>query len=419
MGGFQLVREDGTKQPIYEKAFVDYVLDGTIDVPQITSMAIQDRSKGDTVSNFIAILQGAWFVIQCIHRAWYRLPVTELEITTLAHALLNFFVYWAWWNKPLSVGLAVDIYPKQPAPVPSDLEHLEHRLGGKSLQEIPADSVTDNSQPRSGTSRARATSLGPVTVVDVNSASEENSNVSSCPRPPAGSVSSIARGEPMQEALPLPPVSAHALYSGIHEPHVEGDHDRPLPASSKDDKDPEKLILLPGSVDEKQKDEPDKAKDLEPNIELSHTPPHQSLSLRVKLGLRFASLGSDMDTIRGRILWSVVVFSIAGAFGAIHCLAWNSHFPTRAEKIIWQISSLIVVVIGGGSFVMGLNVPDDSPFLEDIDKSVISFLTVVFPCALYCCARICLLVLALLALRSLPFEAFVSPSWPSFIPHIG
>ena len=62
---------------------------------------------------------------------------------------------------------------------------------------------------------------------------------------------------------------------------------------------------------------------------------------------------------------------------------------------------------------MALNVPDDAPFFED--KSVIPFVTAVFPCALYHCARICLLVLALLALRSLPFGAFVSPSWPAWI----
>lgn len=420
MGGFQLVREDGSKQPLYEKAFVNYVLDGTIDVPRIALEQIQDRSKGDTISNVITVLQAAWFVIQCIHRAWYRLPVTELEITTLAHVLINFFVYWSWWNKPSDVGLAVNIHAKQSVPVPSNLDHVEHRLGRKSPREVQVDSAADNSQPRSGTSRARADSLGPVAIADVNSASEQNHNVLSCLRPPASTVSSPARGEPTQEALPPLPTSADDLYSGTYEHHVEGDRDWPRLTSSKVVEDSEKLVLLPSdSVDEKQEGESDKAKDLESNIESSHTPHHQSLSLRVRLGLKVASLGDNMDTIGEKIFWSVIVFSIAGAFGAIHCLAWNSHFPTRAEQIIWQTSSLIVAIIGGGSFIVALNVPDDSPFFEDIDKSVISFVTVVFPCALYCCARICLLVLALLALRSLPFEAFVSPSWPSIIPHVG
>ena len=145
---------------------MDYVLDGTIDVPHITSEEILDRSKGDTTSNVIALLQAAWFVIQCTYRAIYHLPVPELEITTLAHALINFFVYWSWWNKPLGVGLAVDIYAKRSAPVSSNLEHVEHRLGGKRLQERQVDSVADNSPPRSGTSRARVTSLGFCRVLD-------------------------------------------------------------------------------------------------------------------------------------------------------------------------------------------------------------------------------------------------------------
>jgi len=69
----------------------------------ITEKALQDRSKGDTLSKGFAVLQTGWFILQSIARKSQSLPVTELEIVTLAFAILNFATYALWWNKPLDV----------------------------------------------------------------------------------------------------------------------------------------------------------------------------------------------------------------------------------------------------------------------------------------------------------------------------
>jgi hypothetical protein len=69
----------------------------------ITEKEIRDRSKGDILSKGFAILQTGWFVLQCIARRFQGLPITELEILTLAFAALNFATYGLWWNKPLDV----------------------------------------------------------------------------------------------------------------------------------------------------------------------------------------------------------------------------------------------------------------------------------------------------------------------------
>ena len=69
----------------------------------ITEKAIKDRSKGDTLSKGFAVLQTGWFILQSIARKSQSLPVTELEIVTLAFAILNFATYALWWNKPLDV----------------------------------------------------------------------------------------------------------------------------------------------------------------------------------------------------------------------------------------------------------------------------------------------------------------------------
>lgn len=70
---------------------------------EITEKEIQDKSKGDTVSKVLAVVQTGWFVLQCLARWVEHLPVTELELATLAFATLSFATYGFWWYKPLNV----------------------------------------------------------------------------------------------------------------------------------------------------------------------------------------------------------------------------------------------------------------------------------------------------------------------------
>ncbi len=66
------------------------------------------------------------------------------------------------------------------------------------------------------------------------------------------------------------------------------------------------------------------------------------LSFRVKVGITFAY--SLHNLLQMWLLVSTIISSsiICGIFGAIHCIAWNSKFPSRAESILWRISAIIV-----------------------------------------------------------------------------
>ncbi|EEB99729.1 hypothetical protein MPER_00523, partial [Moniliophthora perniciosa FA553] len=44
-----------------------------------------------------------------VARAVTGLAITELEIATVAFALLNFTTYFLWWNKPLSVQYPIQV----------------------------------------------------------------------------------------------------------------------------------------------------------------------------------------------------------------------------------------------------------------------------------------------------------------------
>ncbi|KAJ7206557.1 hypothetical protein GGX14DRAFT_568112 [Mycena pura] len=72
---------------------------------------IEDKSKGDVLSKGVALLQGVWFVTQYVARAAQRLPATELEVATLAFAVLNAFIWVLWWGKPLDVREPIAIGP--------------------------------------------------------------------------------------------------------------------------------------------------------------------------------------------------------------------------------------------------------------------------------------------------------------------
>jgi len=49
-----------------------------------TTEEIGDKGKSDGLAKAIVIVQTLWFVLQCIARGVRGLPITELEIVTLA-----------------------------------------------------------------------------------------------------------------------------------------------------------------------------------------------------------------------------------------------------------------------------------------------------------------------------------------------
>ncbi|KAJ7665221.1 hypothetical protein DFH06DRAFT_985484 [Mycena polygramma] len=72
---------------------------------------IKDKSKGDALSKSIVLLQGLWFTAQCIARVHQNLPVTELEVTTIAFQFVNIFIWLLWWHKPLDVQRPISLGP--------------------------------------------------------------------------------------------------------------------------------------------------------------------------------------------------------------------------------------------------------------------------------------------------------------------
>ncbi|KAG2035783.1 hypothetical protein BDR03DRAFT_922474 [Suillus americanus] len=112
MGGFMLYVDGKPYHTLQPDEVLKLIRAECIDAPILTANQIHDKSKGNVISKGLIMLQVAWFVMQLITRALYHLETTQLEVGTLAFALLNFLTYTVWWNKPLDVRCPYPIYWK-------------------------------------------------------------------------------------------------------------------------------------------------------------------------------------------------------------------------------------------------------------------------------------------------------------------
>ena len=110
MGGFMLYEGKVRKGVLSPEKFAALLQQRRIEMPTITADEIQDRSKGDGLTKAIVIIQTTWFVVQVIARRIENLLITQLELITLAFAVLNGVMYFFWWNKPLNVQSTVPVY---------------------------------------------------------------------------------------------------------------------------------------------------------------------------------------------------------------------------------------------------------------------------------------------------------------------
>ncbi|KAG1897056.1 uncharacterized protein F5891DRAFT_564311 [Suillus fuscotomentosus] len=120
MGGFMLYVDGKPYLTLQPDDILKLICKGFIDAPTLMAKQIEDRSKGNAISKGLIILQVGWFVMQLITRAIYHLEITQLEVGTLAFAVLNFLVYAVWWNKPLNVQCPYPVYWKSTESRPED-----------------------------------------------------------------------------------------------------------------------------------------------------------------------------------------------------------------------------------------------------------------------------------------------------------
>ncbi|KAF7308208.1 Protein transport protein Sec61 alpha [Mycena chlorophos] len=80
-------------------------LDATLPLSDRERMVgdIEDKSNKNLLAKAFAVLQGLWFILQCAFRLNESLPLTQLEVMTVAYGGVNLFIWLLWWYKPIGV----------------------------------------------------------------------------------------------------------------------------------------------------------------------------------------------------------------------------------------------------------------------------------------------------------------------------
>jgi hypothetical protein len=256
-------------------------------IKNIDTEDIMDKSKGDALSKGLALAQGLWFTTQCVARVHQHLAVTELEVATLAFAVVNVFIWLLWWDKPLDVQRQVVIGPAR-----------------------------------------------------------------------------------LSDPLPIKP---------IHAPWAV-----------------RVLSVIGGNSDEDKYDP------------LSSTSVSSFWSLPLE----------ELDDLQGDSLPFVIETLVGTVFGAIHCAAWNTDFPTTVEMWMWRVCSSLIVAIPVIIVLIGV-----LGAITDFDElpragTVMLGIGLYGPIPIYIIARLILIMLPLVALRSLPSGTFMDVNWSVYIPHL-
>ncbi|KAH9959089.1 hypothetical protein BC827DRAFT_1135304 [Russula dissimulans] len=323
MGGFMAYEGNRPIQVLFPEELKYYSLTGNGDFPRISKKEIQDKSKGDFISKAVVILQTSWFVMQCVARGVQGLPITELELATIAFAGLNFVIYVLWWDKPLNVGCGVRVYKKRITDSPVDDGHASLTAGfwvalGDALSELPA---------------------------------------------------AIVHG-PLKEDLYDWSWLSRVLAWPVFKPFyiiIGEDH----------------------TVNEK----------------------------------RFCTFYPEWDEASiAQWYFTMVIASIASAFGGIHCIGWSFAFPSSTERTLWRVASISItsVPIAMPIFLLdqyNLPRPLRDFFRASLTENIMLFL-LMLSSLLYILSRLMLLTLPFLCLRSPPPAAYHTVHWISFIPHI-
>lgn len=76
--------KDGPKRLTVTARGMDFLAKFGV-LPDVPVEDIQDKSKADALAKFLVLLQASWMLIQVIGRLVVKLPVTLLEVNTVAH----------------------------------------------------------------------------------------------------------------------------------------------------------------------------------------------------------------------------------------------------------------------------------------------------------------------------------------------
>ncbi|KAF1992597.1 hypothetical protein K402DRAFT_388242 [Aulographum hederae CBS 113979] len=387
----------------------------------ISKSEIKDKSKADSLAKFLVCVQAGWMIVQVIARLAENLPVTLLEVNTIGHVLCALTMYILWWNKPRTV--------QEPTLVSFEKRLLSYMFTASKL------SGSQRHRPWFRLARRQAalvnfqynlptfSSTGPFSPEEANKSPEDITAMeTSSGTTLAGGLFNFAeRGvaEPEQVGSfsPQPTLRRKTETRAVDIEKIMSAHDEVLKLAV------EALSAYP---------------ELAASFEvLETTGDHFGDHLWIKpfvdeFVVDSVSNWPNMELLRQRdresLVMGAALWGASLVYGAIHCAAWNSFFPSKAEQWMWHTSSIWVAFSALVWIVINLL----AIFFKPIDRLWIRFnkrktywavdLVILTLCTLcgaaYIFSRTYLVIGAFVSIRLLPEAAYQSPAWLQVIPHL-
>lgn len=462
MGGFVIETADPLEEPYIRNSprlslgsrGVLFVVKQGGHIPDVSKAFIFDRSKADNVGKCLVCLQAGWAIVECISRLINHLPLTLLEINTLGHVLCALLMYLFWLQKPLDVNEPTVLIGKWTRPMCAWLLMSNYLGYGSKNPGIELSSLYV--YPRG----ARDTPHGLSPIPAPSDYGEHEAQIG-----PDGTVRE-AEAE-SDESEP-----AFARVSGPVQFALENAHTQLVPL--------QEFEIISGTVFALKPDSPpDESCIIAETRSPARTVNLDQLTItRWKLASKFISNHWDMfginpaeglpegplrpntsefanlimlevpnwpglDQLSGHTMSTFAKICTATAlYGGLHAGAWNSTFPSDTESLLWRISAVFITSSGLSSSLVAVIkywnshgnwnetlrsyayrflavVPEAewAAIIEFSECTVCAYVVLIIV-PIFIVARLYLVLEAFASLRNLPIEAYQTPIWTQWIPHL-
>lgn len=328
-------------------------------LPDISVEDVKDKSKANSLTKSLACIQATWFCLSCITRFAQHLPVSMLELNAFAHALCTLAVYVLWWRKPLDVSQPFLISDEELSPL------LAYMWMASKTSCIPKPKSKDSStsikvgrDPEfEAITLAEGADLGALGTW--TSQSQINPLVTSSSGTLIGNVLS---------GLVTTTASLHGTNFCVNKESTRW-----------------KVVTSTTSGDEMNV-HTDTSTIYHPAVfnlsssdarrwQLAHLAMRKYNLPKPTKNLGLVTIKAVKDTIdmeeepAAVTVWSMIAFvSASAAYGSFHALAWNAHFPSHRERMLWHVSACIVACPVIGLAIMFLIAVLESFFKQAVQQ---------------------------------------------------
>lgn len=393
-------------------------------IPDLSETSITDRTRASSLSKAILLAQITWFCTNCVARLGQGLPLSLLEVTTVAHSMCTLATYALWWSKPLNIAEPTLMRGQEAREAcalmlmcsPEEM----HLLFGTASFQFPAEMGSIAPLTASGTSDDSAPSSSgpsrsPSSPIETSERLEQSDSTSED--------AALLRTDTFVTLLPEQQSLDGTILTPRKDPCSTPYHGLKAVVLYRSG-------VVPWHAKRRESAEPAvlRAEDVR-RWKLAYSAMRRYGLSRETLELPdkpYVSSQSGLQTssdYKGRGIMPIVRSNVSAAvltatYGFPHFLGWDARFPTEAERLLWRGATLAVTF-------WGLGMASAVAFIVIVRKLLGNFtgerrgeaLLVTSAAIPYIITAGYLLVESLRQLLYLEPAAYELPSWSNYWPH--